>query len=135
VVEPHQSGGAFGRDAEPGREAGGQALAAPTGLARQMVDPHPPPGGARPPPGVGDLRGDRRAAGQPSTEDLHRDREPLVPRRGDTQPVLGSPGVATPDIRQRHHRPAEFGRRAEHRGRRDRLQPDLRALAHPAGRP
>jgi hypothetical protein len=81
VVEPHQPGGAFGGDAELGPEAGPKALAAPAHLVRQAVDPQPPPAGQRPPPRVGDLRIDS-AGGQPPAEDLRRDREPFVPRRG-----------------------------------------------------
>lgn len=66
VVEPHQSGGAFGCDAELGPEAGPQALAAPADLVRQAVDPYPPPAGQRPPPGVGDLRIDRWVGARPT---------------------------------------------------------------------
>ncbi|GAA0423263.1 hypothetical protein Acor_73920 [Acrocarpospora corrugata] len=82
-------------------------------------------------PGVGDFRIDGWAGAQPPAEDFHRDRESFVQRRGGAQPVLGAPGVAAPGILKGYHRPAELGRRAEHRSCRGRLQPDLEALADP----
>ncbi|NUW41979.1 hypothetical protein [Nonomuraea rhodomycinica] len=85
---------------------------------------------------MGDLGVDRWVGAPPQAQDARRDREAFVPRRGGAQPVLGSPGVAAPEVFKGCHRPAELGRCAEQRGRRDRIQPDLEQLADsPASRP
>src|SRR6185437_16090545 len=112
--------GPFRGDAELGPDAGPQALAAPAELVCHAVAPCPPPADERPPPGMGDLRIDRRAGAQPPAEDFRGDREPLVPRWGRAQPVPGSSGVGAPDIGEGYHRPGEPGRSTEHRSRRDR---------------
>jgi hypothetical protein len=135
VVEAHQLRGAFGCEADLGSEAGPQALAAPADLLGQAVDPYPPSAGDRPPPGVDDLRIDRRPGAQSPPEDVRRDREPFVPRRGGAQPLLDLPGVADPDIFQGYHGPGELGRCAENHRRDDRRQPDLEALAPPSAGP
>jgi hypothetical protein len=79
VVETDQLGGALGGEADLGPEPGPQALAAPSDLGCQPLDPDPSPAGHHLPPGEGDFGVGRPACLVPPGERGLRDREPVVP--------------------------------------------------------
>ena len=135
VVETDQLGGALGGEADLGPEPGPQALAAPSGLGREPLDPRPAPGW---PPSAPRRR---RLPGRP----------PALPRAaGQARPPRSR--TARPTTRQRAVAPGPARRRgprghrgrppsrpapergAQHRVRDHRRQPYLQAL-EPAGPP
>jgi hypothetical protein len=79
VIETDELCGALGGEADLGPEPGPQALAAPSGLGCQLLDPKASPAGNHLPPGEGDFRVSRPAFLMPPGKRGLRDREPLVP--------------------------------------------------------
>lgn len=134
VVEADKLGGALGGQADLGPEPGPQALAAPPGLGREPLDPDPPPAGHHLRPAEGDFRVDHPPWVVTSGQRGLSDREPLVPRPGSAQLLLGPHGVAAPEVVEGYQRPAELRRGTQDRVRDHGRQPYLEAL-EPAGQP
>ena len=127
VVKADELGGALGGEADLGSEPGPQTLAAPSDLSRQPLDSNPPSAGHHLPPGEGDFGVDHPACVVTPSQRGLSDREPLVPRPGSAQLLLGSHGVAPPEVIEGYHRPAEIRRGAQDRVRDHRRQPHLEA--------
>ena len=128
VVETDELGGALRREADLGPEPGPQALAAPPGLGREPLDPDPPPAGHQLRPAEGDFRVDHPPGEVMSGQRGLSDREPLVPRPGRAQLLLGPYGVTPPEVVEGDQRPAELRTGAQHRVRDHWRQPYLEAL-------
>ena len=129
VVEADQLRCPLGRQTDLGSEAGPEALAAPSDLVRQRLDPHLAAVVHHLVPDVRDLRIDRPSRLHTSNERGLRDREPLLPR-------CARPAVAPGCARRRGPRgrrgattvPPSSGEAPSTDVRDDRRQPHLQAL-------
>jgi hypothetical protein len=88
VVETDELRGALWREADLGLEPRPDALAAPSDLCGQQLDPHPSPASHHLPPDEGDLRVGRPACLVSLSKRGLYDREPVVPRSGGAQTLL-----------------------------------------------
>jgi len=134
IVKADELGGALGGEADLGSEPGPQTFAAPSDLSRQPLDSNPPPASHHLPPGERDFGVDYPACVVTSSQRSLSDREPVIPRPGSAQLLLGSHGVAPPEVIEGDHRPAQLRRGAQDRVRDHRRQPHLEAL-EAAGQP
>lgn len=136
VVETHELRSTLGSNADLRPEPRPQALAAPSGLGCQPVNPNPPPAGHHLLPREGDFRVDPPAGVMPPSQRGLRDREPVLPRPCGAQLLLGSLGVAPPpEVIEGDDRPANFGAGTKNRVRDERREPHLEALEAPAAPP
>src|SRR5215468_3743711 len=100
MVETNEQGGALGRETDLRSESGPETLAAPSNLSRQALDPSPSTTGQYPPPGECHFGVDRPRSFVSNQRSL-RNREPVLPRPGSAQSLLGSHGVAPPEVIER----------------------------------
>src|SRR5690606_25094484 len=125
-VEPDELRRPLRGQAHLGPETGPQALATPAHLGRQLLDPDLPAGGDEPAPGLPDLGVDRPPDLEPPGQRGLGDGEPLLPRAGRLQPLLGAHRVPAPEVLQGDDRAGQRRRGPEHlvgdRGRQAHLQ-------------
>jgi hypothetical protein len=128
VIEADQRSASLRGDAELGAESRPQALPAPFHFGGQLLDPDLPAGAHDLPPNEGDFRVDTAAGFVSSTELRLCNGETLFPRCGGAQLLLELESIASSDVFERSHRPADVGRCTEHCVREHRRQSQLQTL-------
>ena len=105
LVETDELGSALGSETDLDSEPGPETLAAPSDLGRHALDTDPTAAGDQPSPGEGDFGVDRSSCAVSRSQRSLHDRETVFPRPGSAQSLLGSLGVAPPEVIEGDQRP------------------------------